>query len=214
MSEQEAAIRKNVESFHNATRSSRYSKKGLSYKKTKLSPKNFERLMAKRGLSPQQISELKLSALSKNGFKVRHAKSGEKFVTTHGTESSSGIFVSKKSLGKTPAERIDRGALPHSNSAEFETTVALTRDQNLVYSKIAPQRKFSKMDQKGLPRRGGGEQIITGGGYKSGAVVNRDTKYPAVLNSSSRSGDFKRSVEVKNTHTVRHNGKKASIKTR
>ena len=41
--------------------------------------------------------------------------------------------MSEKSLGKIPNERIDKGALSHSNSAEYETTVELKKDQNLIY---------------------------------------------------------------------------------
>jgi hypothetical protein len=33
-------------------------------------------------------------------MEARYAKAGEKFVTTHRTESSSGVFVSEKSLKK------------------------------------------------------------------------------------------------------------------
>lgn len=129
-------------------------------------------------------------------MEVRHAKSGEKFVTTHGTERSSGVFVSEKSLGSTPSERIDKGALPHSNSAEYETIVELSKDQNLVYGTIASQSKFSKMDPLQVPRSGGGEQVITDGGYNTGAVMNRDAKYPTPASS-----DFqKRSHAYKSEH--------------
>lgn len=34
------------------------------------------------------------------------------------------------------------------------------------------------MDTKSLPRNGGGEQVITDGGYRAGAVRNVDPKYP------------------------------------
>ena len=68
-----------------------------------------------------------------------------------------GVFVSEKSLEKIPNERIDEGALSHSNSAEYETTVELKKDQNLIYEKIASQRKFSKMNPKQQLRNGGGE---------------------------------------------------------
>lgn len=127
-------------------------------------------------------------------MEVRHAKAGEKFVTTHGTERSSGVFVSEKSLGDTPSERIDKGALPHSNSAEYETTVELSRDQNIVYGKIAPQSKFSKMDPAQAPRSGGAEQVITDGGYTTDAVINRDPKYPVPANSDfqRRASEYKR----------------------
>lgn len=142
-------------------------------------------------------------------MEARHAKSGERFVTTHGTESSSGVFVSEKSLGTTPGERIDKGALPHSNSAEYETKVELGKDQNLVYGKIAPQSKFSKMDPKQQPRNGGGEQIITDGGYRTGAVVNKDAKYPVPVENNIRN---KADTHKSNNEAQKNGGKSSHTK--
>ena len=178
MSSQKEQIKKNIADTLAASDASRYQKSGLSDKRAKLSSKNFDKLMQQRGLSDDAIKDLKKSSVQGTSMEARHAKAGEKFVTTHGTESSSGVFVSEKSLGKTPSERIDKGALPHSNTAEYETTVELGKNQNLVYGKIAPQSKFSKMDPNQQPRNGGGEQVITDGGYRTGAVVNKDAKYP------------------------------------
>lgn len=195
---QKCKIRKNVQSSHKASEASRYLQNGLTDKKAKLNSKNFDKLMKKRGLSKDDRDSLKASMQKGTQMEVRHAKAGEKFITTHGTERSSGIFVSKKSLGKTPSERIDKGALPHSNSAEYETTVELSRDQNLVYGKIAPQTKFSKMDPAQAPRSGGAEQVITDGGYSAGAVTNRDPKYP-----TPASTDFqKRAQAYKSSHAT------------
>lgn len=186
-------IKNNIAISHKATRASRIKKEGLTNKPSKLSSKNFEKLMKTRGLSKQESENLKSSMSKKTFMQVRHAKAGEKFLTTHGTENSSGIFVSKNSLGKSANERINKGALPHSNTADYETKVVLAKDQNLVYGKIAPQSKFSKMDPKQLSRSGGGEQVITDGGYKSGAITNNDSKYPIEVKS-----DFqKRSMEYK-----------------
>lgn len=201
-------IEKNVQASHEASKSSRYMQSGLTDKKVKLSSKNFDKLMSERGLSKDDAANLKASNQPGSSMEVRHAKAGEKFVTTHGTERSSGVFVSEKSLGSTPSERIDKGALPHSNSAEFETTVELSRDQNLVYGKIAPQTKCSKMDPAQAPRSGGAEQVITDGGYSAGAVTNRDPKYPTPASS-----DFqKRAQEYKNSHTTEKaaDGRKSS----
>lgn len=185
MSSQKEQIKKNIADTHAASEASRYQKSGLSDKRAKLSSKNFDKLMQQRGLSDDAIKDLKKSSVQGASMEARHAKAGEKFVTTHGMESSSGVFVSENSLGKTPGERIDKGALPHSNSAEYETTVELGKDQNLVYGKIAPQSKFSKMDPKQQPRNGGGEQVITDGGYRTGAVVNKDAKYPVPTGKST-----------------------------
>jgi hypothetical protein len=191
---QKRTIEKNVQASHEASKSSRYMQSGLSDKRAKLSSKNFDKLMAERGLSKEDAASLKASNQPGTSMEVRHAKAGEKFVTTHGTERSSGVFVSEKSLGNTPGERIDKGALPHSNSAEYETTVELSRDQNIVYGKIAPQSKFSKMDPAQAPRSGGAEQVITDGGYTTDAVINRDPKYPVPANSDfqRRASEYKR----------------------
>lgn len=190
-------IEKNVQTSHEASKSSRYMQSGMTEKRTKLSSKNFDKLMAERGLSKDDAASLKASNQQGSSMEVRHAKAGEKFVTTHGTERSSGVFVSEKSLGDTPSERIDKGALPHSNSAEYETTVELSRDQNIVYGKIAPQSKFSKMDPAQAPRSGGAEQVITDGGYNTGAVTNRDPKYPTPASSEFQ----KRAQAYKNSHS-------------
>lgn len=195
---QKRTIEKNVQASHEASKSNRYMQSGLSDKKAKLSSKNFDKLMTERGLSKEDAASLKASNQSGTSMEVRHAKAGEKFVTTHGTERSSGVFVSEKSLGNTPGERIDKGALPHSNSAEYEITVELSKDQNLVYGTIAPQSKFSKMDPVQAPRSGGAEQVITDGGYNTGAVINRDPKYPMPASS-----DFqKRAQAYKESHAV------------
>lgn len=184
MADRSEYIRKNVEASRQATEASRIRKSGLTDRKVKLNSQNFDKLMKQRGLSKQARTELKNSNLQGAKLKVRHAKAGEQFVTTHGTERSSGVFVSERSLGSTPGERINKGALPHSNTAEFETKVELARDQNIVYGKIAPQSKFSKMDPKQQPRNGGGEQVITDGGYNSGAVRTKDPKYPVPAKQS------------------------------
>ena len=86
--------------------------------------------------------------------------------------------MSEKSQGKTSEDRIKRASLPSTNSAEYETTAQLDKDQNLISGEIAPQRKFQKLDAKSIPRNGGGEQIITDGGYRAGSVRNVDPKYP------------------------------------
>ena len=173
-------IRQNVEQFHNNTAASRYQQSGLTDQSAKLNNAGFNKMMDYRGIGQEARTELKNSFSSNTRMEVRHAHAGERFVTTHGMERSSGVFVSKGSLGSTPADRINNGALPHTNTAEFETTVELGRDQNLISGEIAAQSKFSKMDPEQLPRDGGSIQVVTDGGYQTGAVINRDTKFPAV----------------------------------
>lgn len=88
------------------------------------------------------------------------------------------------------------GALSHTNTAEFETTVGLGRDQNLIYGEIAPQSKFSKMDPEQLLCNGGALQIVADGGYQNGAVINRDAKFPAVVSQSEVSEGAKHNVSL------------------
>ena len=204
MTERSEYIKKNVEESRKATEASRIRKNGLTDRKVKLNSKNFDKLMKQRGLSKQARTELKNSNVKGTQMQVRHAKAGEQFITTHGKERSSGVFVSEKSLGKTPGERINKGALPHSNSADYETKVELTRNQNLVYGKIAPQRKFSKMDPDQQPRNGGGEQVITDGGYQSGAVRTKDAKYPIPAKQSimQRANAHKSQQGLKNSSSM------------
>lgn len=139
-------IRQNVEQFHNNTAASRYQQSGVTDQSAKLNNAGFNKLMDSRGISQEARSDLKNSFSSNSRMEVRHAHAGERFVTTHGIERSSGVFVSKESLGSTPNDRINNGALPHTNTAEFETTVELGRDQDLIIGEIAPQSKFSMMD--------------------------------------------------------------------
>lgn len=204
MSGNEEYIKNNVEESRKAIEASRINKRGLTDRKMKLNSKNFDKLMKQRGLSSKSMETLKQSCAQ---MQVRHAKAGEKFVTTHGSERSSGVYVSEKSLGKTSGERINIGALPHSNSAEYETTVELTRDQNLVYGKIAPQSKFSKMDPKQQPREGGGEQVITDGGYSLGAIRNKDTKYPVPVKQTflQRANEHRAKNEINSNNSRKRN---------
>lgn len=192
--EREKYIRQNVEQFHNNTAASRYQQSGLTDQSAKLNNAGFNKLMDSRGISQEARSDLKNSFSSNNRMEVRHAHAGECFVTTHGIERSSGMFVSKGSLGNTPADRINNGALPHTNTAEFETTVELGRDQNLIIGEIAPQSKFSMMDPEQQPRNGGAIQVVTDGGYQTGAVINRDAKFPAVISQTEETTEAKETV--------------------
>lgn len=187
-------IRQNIEQFHNDTAASRYQQSGLTNQSAKLNAAGFNKLMDHRRISQEARNDLKNSFSSNTRMAVRHANAGERFVTTHGTERSSGVFVSKGSLGSTPADRINNGALPHTNTAEFETTVELGRDQNLISGEIAPQSKFSKMDPEQQPRNGGEIQIVTDGGYQNGAVINRDAKFPAVISQTEENIESKEDV--------------------
>ena len=78
-------IEKNVQASYEASKSSRYMQSGLTDKRTKLSSKNFDKLMAERGLSKDDAASLKASNQQGSSMEVRHAKSREMFVLTHGT---------------------------------------------------------------------------------------------------------------------------------
>lgn len=187
-------IRQNVEQFHNNTAASRYQQSGLTDQSAKLNNAGFNKLMDSRGISQEARSDLKNSFSTNSRMEVRHAHAGERFVTTHGIERSSGVFVSKGSLGNTPADRINNGALPYTNTAEHETTVVLGRDQDLIIGEIAPQSKFSMMDPAQQPREGGSIQVVTDGGYQNGAVINRDAKFPAVIEQTEETSESKEIV--------------------
>lgn len=200
MSDQKNRVENNIKRSHEASAASRFLQDGPTNKNSKLSSKNFESLMKQRGITGEKAQELKESM---KNMTVRHGKAGESFVTTHGIERSSGIFVSESSLGNTPDERIDKGALPHSNTADFETKVRLSQDQNLIYGEIISQKKFSRMDPKQKPRNGGATQVVTDGGYSSGAIINQDPKFPIPVNPKTQNQYLlkkDRSTDISSAH--------------
>ena len=62
--------------------------------------------MKQRGVSKKDSASLKSSFDRSKAMQVRHAKKGEQFTVTHGNKNPSGIYVSKRSLGRTPAQRM------------------------------------------------------------------------------------------------------------
>lgn len=165
-------IQQNVSRTRKGTQSTRYGKKGLTTASAKMNHHNFNKLMQKRGISKSNSNQVWNSFSHKSAVMGRHAKKGEQFHMTSGQKNASGVFVSQKSLGKNPSQRINKGALPPSNTAQRQQNVQLGKNQNVVYGKIAPQKQFQKADPKNLPRKGGGYQTITNGGFKTGAVKN------------------------------------------
>lgn len=113
-------------------------------------------------------------------------------------ESASGVFVSKKSLGNSPQERIDKGALPPSNKANQEKRVALGKDQNVISGKIAQQPSFKEQDPAHGERRGGGKQVVTAGGFSTGAVknINKNGGKKMASSEKDRGNAFKQSLKV------------------
>lgn len=61
-------------------------------------------------------------------------------------------------------------ALPPSNKALIESQVKLARDQILLEGKVAPQPDWASQADYGMPRIGGGWQIVTNGGKWTGTV--------------------------------------------
>ncbi|MGJ7915271.1 RHS repeat-associated core domain-containing protein [Massilia sp. LXY-6] len=120
-------------------------------------------LLKARGLSKQQQHEVVNSFDGQ--IYASQGRAGEQFVITESDAgTASGVFVTRCSAGATPAERRQKLALPQSNTAEFESPVALTRNQMLLEGKVAPQLQW------GSDKTGGGWQVVTAGGKYTGAV--------------------------------------------
>ena len=180
---------------------------GLTWRQVKINSKNLQKLMKKRGLSQFDTTQLKKSFAKWDGqnnhkggnVTARHAKANEKYVITQTKgESASGVFVSKKSLGNSPQERIDKGALPPSNKANQEKRVALGKDQNVISGKIAQQPSFKEQDPAHGERRGGGKQVVTAGGFSTGAVknINKNGGKKMASSEKDRGNAFKQSLKV------------------
>lgn len=154
---------------------------GLSYRPSKLNSDNFDKLCKGRKYTPEDAKNTKESfakwspeardnkKLRNSPVVGRHAKKGEKLMTTHSEgRDPSGKFATKKSLGNTDKRRQEKGALSVENTAKKETPVELARDQDIAQGKIGPQKKFE--NSNGVKRPGGGYQIITDGGYENKAI--------------------------------------------
>ena len=55
------------------------------------------------------------------------------------------------------------------------------------------------MDPEQQPRNGGAIQVVTDGGYQNGAVINRDAKFPAVVNQTEENIEPKEVVSQQET---------------
>lgn len=74
-------VEKNIQSSHEASKSSRYMQSGLSDKRAKLSSKNFDKLMAERGLSKEDAASLKASNQSGTSMEqLLHKASSQKWI--------------------------------------------------------------------------------------------------------------------------------------
>nr|WP_208281767.1 RHS repeat-associated core domain-containing protein [Massilia oculi] len=121
------------------------------------------KLLKARGLSKAQQHEVVKSFDGQ--IYAAHGSAGEQFIITESAEgAASGVFVTRCSAGGPPAERRQKLALPPSNTAEFQSPVALARDQMLLEGKVAPQLQW------GAEKTGGGWQVVTAGGKYTGAI--------------------------------------------
>jgi len=125
---------------------------------------SVRKLLKSRGLSKQQSRDITSSFDGQ--IYVTQGRAGEGFIITESAPGrGSGVFVTRGSAGATPAERIRRLALPPSNTAQVESPVSLTRDQLLIEGRVASQPQW------GTNKTGGGWQVVTDGGRRTGAVA-------------------------------------------
>ena len=61
--------------------------------------------------------------------------------------------------------------MPPNNTATVESTVHLGKSQILLEGKVAGQSDWSLIAGDGIERTGGGWQVITNGGRRTGAVI-------------------------------------------
>ena len=101
----------------------------------------------------------------------RQGMAGEAFIVTESRDrTASCIYVTRSSAGITRRARINNLALPGSNKAEIQDVVYLSRNQILLEGRVAAQHRWAT---DGIPRNGGGWQVVTDGGVRSGAVIRR-----------------------------------------
>jgi hypothetical protein len=123
----------------------------------------LRRLLQGRGLPSNVISEVRAS-FDGQVF-ARHGLQGDPLLITEtATGRASGIYVTRGSAGATPDIRRQVLALPPSNSALVENPVFLARPQILLEGVVAPQPTF------GPYATGGGWQVVTDGGFRTGAL--------------------------------------------
>lgn len=205
---QKKTLQDNLQRTRTGTNASRYSHKGLTSQSSKINGKGFRRLLSGRGVDATGTKNAWDSFQHSRSTPVttRHAKKGERFLLAtnrkHGRKAT-GNYVSKQSLGKTPDARIDKGALPTTNSATVEKRIKLGKDQNVVEGTIAPQNGWK--DKKNRFRRGGGKQALTDGGYRTGAVVNQRLRSAAnsVQQKSAPCSTFRSQELHKKTNALR-----------
>lgn len=123
----------------------------------------LRRLLQERGLPSNVISEVRAS-FDGQVF-ARHGLPGDSLLITEAaTGRASGIYATREAAGTTPDIRRQVLALPPRNSALVENPVLLARPQILLEGVVAPQPTF------GPYATGGGWQVVTDGGFRTGAL--------------------------------------------
>jgi hypothetical protein len=138
-------------------------------KYTELTESEVRDILTERGLNDQAVQDL-IDSFDGPIYK-REGVAGETFTITESKAGeASGVFVTRESAGATPTERIDNLALPPNNTAMVESTVKLTRSQILLEGKVAAQPDWAIIADDGIPRNGGGWQVVTDGGKYNGSI--------------------------------------------
>ena len=138
-------------------------------KYTELTESEVRDILTERGLNDQAVQDL-IDSFDGSIYK-REGVAGETFTITESKAGeASGVFVTRESAGATPTERIDNLALPPNNTAMVESTVKLTRSQILLEGKVAVQPDWAIIADDGIPRNGGGWQVVTDGGKYNGSI--------------------------------------------
>ncbi|MDF2791096.1 MAG: hypothetical protein K0S80_4198 [Neobacillus sp.] len=162
-------VLKNLENSKKIREASRYQLSGPTDQYVKLSNKNLKRILEYRGLDSKTVGCFADSF--DGGVYAKWGNEGESMVITESKlGDASGIFVTRESAGLTPAERINKLALPPNNTAVVERNVQLANDQLLLEGKVAAQPEWALIADDGIERDGGAWQVVTNGGRWNNAI--------------------------------------------
>lgn len=218
----------NIEESQKSRSASNYNK-GLNYDEHKLPSKGFDKLMEQRKKNATEVKNAKQSfnkwapKENKNpsmpqDVTVKHTpENGEKgyVYSTKGGKSASGNYVSPTKYS-SPEKARENMALPADNKATQQKEVRVHGDQ--IRGTIAPQPQWSaEAAAKGdnAQRSGGGKQILTNGGYRTGAVKNVEASKADMKKSSAQmSAASKSGLNTSNTSGKQYTQKQANNKSK
>jgi len=221
-------ITANIEESKNSRTSSNYNK-GLNYDEHKLPSKGFDKIMKQRGRDATDTQNAKQSfnKWAPKGNKnpkmaqdvtVKHTPTdGEKgyVYSTKGGKPATGNYVSPTKQS-SPEKAKENLALPAKNKATQQNEVRVYGDQ--IRGTVAPQKQWSaEAAAKGdnAQRSGGGTQILTNGGYRTGAVKNVETTKADMKKSSAQmSAASKSGLNTSNTSGKQYTQKQANNKSK